>query len=144
MGTWGYGPFDNDTAADFAADLDETPESGRLGKLYDALLTVSGSTGRIDGARAEVAVAAAALAARELAGGEEFQPQHYGPVNPIPSIPNDIITAAAAAVDCIIRGDNDLKVYWNGTRDSGEWLAAIKRLHKVLARDPSADMDPLW
>ncbi len=144
VGTWSFGPFDNDTAADFAADLDETPESGRLDKLHDALLAVSGCVGHVDGPRAEVAVAAAALAARDLAGGEEFQPQHYGPVNQIPSVPKDLITVAAGVVDCIIDGDNDVKDYWNGTGDSEKWLAALKRLRKVLAGDPSGAMDPLW
>ena len=144
MGTWGYEPFDNDTAADFGADLDQTPESGRLGKLYDALLAVSSSAGRVDGARTEVAVAAAALAARDLPGGEEFQPQHYGPKNQLPSIPKDLITVAADAVERIISGDNDVKDYWNGTRDSGKWLAAMTRLREILAGDSHRAMDPLW
>jgi hypothetical protein len=29
MGTWGPGPFDNDTAAGFAGDLDDTPPRER-------------------------------------------------------------------------------------------------------------------
>ena len=29
MGTWGTGPFDNDTAADFAGDLDDAPPGER-------------------------------------------------------------------------------------------------------------------
>ena len=51
IGTWDYGPFDNDTAADFAADLDVISESARIDKLYDALAAAQGCVGRIDGAR---------------------------------------------------------------------------------------------
>jgi hypothetical protein len=144
MGTWDYGPFDNDTAADFAADLDVTPESARIDKLYDALAAAQGCVGRIDGARVEPAVAAAALAARGIAGGEEFQSKHYGPVNNLPPIPKELIAVAADVVERIIDGENDVKEYWNGTSDSAAWLAVMKRLRMVLVSDSLGAMDPLW
>jgi uncharacterized protein DUF4259 len=37
MSGWDCAPFDNDTAADFAADLDGADESARLGMLRAAL-----------------------------------------------------------------------------------------------------------
>jgi hypothetical protein len=144
MGTWSYGPVDNDTAADFAADLDEAPESERIDKLYGTLAAAQGCVGRIDGARIEVAIAAAALAARDLAGGGEFQSEHYGPVNNLPPMPKGLITVAADVVERIIDGENDVKEYWNGTRDSVKWLAGMKRLRMVLIGDFLGAMDPLW
>jgi hypothetical protein len=144
MGTWGYRPFDNDMAADFAADLDQAPESARLDVINNALQAVSSCAERIDGARAEVAVAAAALVARDLDGGEEFQSKYYGPMNPFPPMPRELIVVAADVVGRIINRENDLKEYWIGAQDSGKWFAAIGRLRKVLAGDPSAMMDPLW
>lgn len=37
MGTWDVGPFDNDTAADFAGDLDDAAESERENMIRHAL-----------------------------------------------------------------------------------------------------------
>ncbi|WP_222720583.1 DUF4259 domain-containing protein [Actinomadura sp. HBU206391] len=39
MGTWGIGPFDNDTAADFAGNLDDLTEDERPVAIREALLT---------------------------------------------------------------------------------------------------------
>lgn len=144
MGTWDYGPFDNDMAADFAADLDATPESARLDKVYDALIAARDCVGSIDGARAEVAVAAAALASCNLVGGEEFQSEHYGPLKHLPPMPKDLIAVAADVVKSIIDGENDVKEYWSGTPDLDNWLAVMKRLRTVLAGDSPGATEPLW
>jgi hypothetical protein len=79
MSRWGWGLFDNDTAADFADDLDDAPESERVGMIHDALAAVGSCDSYLDGFRAQVALGAAALVARNLTGGEEFQSQIYGP-----------------------------------------------------------------
>ncbi|MER6240037.1 DUF4259 domain-containing protein [Streptomyces clavifer] len=50
MGTWDLGPFDNDTAADFAGDLYvaavEAREFGRLGVQRAGALPWGGRAGR--------------------------------------------------------------------------------------------------
>lgn len=78
MSSWGCGPFDNDTAADFAADLDQAPEPARLGMLHTALTAVDTGGDYVDGARAEVALAAVALVARDLNGGQSSSPGTTG------------------------------------------------------------------
>ncbi|HEY9374605.1 DUF4259 domain-containing protein [Streptomyces sp.] len=37
MGTWGIGPFDNDTAADFAGDLDGAAVDVRVSMIRSVL-----------------------------------------------------------------------------------------------------------
>lgn len=50
MGRWGYYPFDNDTGADFSADIDAAPESSRIEMLQDALSSVAQSgNAHVDG-----------------------------------------------------------------------------------------------
>jgi hypothetical protein len=144
MSSWDCGPFDNDTAADFAADLDGADESARLSMLRAALAAVDGREGHVDAPRAEVALAAAALVARGLAGGAEFQSRNYGPAKHLPPIPEDLIPIAADVVDRLLSGDNDVKEYWSESHEAGKWLATVRRLRAVLAGDSAYVMDPLW
>lgn len=37
MGTWDFGPFDNDSAADWCGDLDEAAPGDRVGMIRAAL-----------------------------------------------------------------------------------------------------------
>ncbi len=143
MSRWDCGPFDNDTAADFVGDLDDAPESERIGMIHDALAAVGGRDSYVDAGRAEPALVAAALVARNLPGGEEFQSQHYGPANRIPPIPDNLIPLAAEVVDCLLNGENDVKVDLSASGKADEWLAATRRLHAVLAaRSAAAPTSP--
>ena len=135
MSRWDWGPFDNDTAADFADDLDDAPESERIGMIYDALAAVSSCHGYVDGFRAQVALAAAALVARNLTGGEEFQSQIYGPAKRIPAIPENLIPLAVEVVDCLLNGENDVKVDLSKSGKADKWFAATRRLRAVLVGD---------
>jgi uncharacterized protein DUF4259 len=144
MGTWDFGPFDNDTAADFVADIDEASGREQLVKLRAALVAVEGSVDRIDAPDVEVAVAAAALVARDLEGGEEFKSSNYGRVRKLPSIPNDVILLAHDAVARIISSENDVKDYWDSIGDTGKWHSMLQRLRMVLSSDDSSTTGALW
>jgi hypothetical protein len=135
MSRWDWGPFDNDTAADFANDLDDAPESERIGMIYDALAGVDSRDSYVNGSDAEVALAAVALVARNLPGGEEFQSEIYGPANQIPSIPENLIPLAVEVVDCLLNGENDLKVDLNASGKADNWFTSMRRLRAVLAGD---------
>lgn len=135
MSRWGCGPFDNDTAADFADDLDERLNLSASGMIHDALAAVGSHDSYVDGFRAQVALAAVALVARNLPGGEEFQSRNYGPDNRIPPIPENLIPLAAGVVDCLLNGENDVKVDLRVSGKADEWFAATRRLRAVLADD---------
>lgn len=141
MSRWGCGPFDNDTAADFAGDLDDAPESERIGMIYDALAAVGSRDSYVDAGRAEPALAAAALVARNLPGGEELQSRNYGPANRIPPIPENLIPLAVEVVDCLLNGENDVKVDLRVSGKADEWFAVTRRLRAVLAGDLPDAMD---
>lgn len=83
MGAWSIGPFDNDSAADWAAELTEASPAERLRLLnltLQAVLPDSDSPG--EGADAEwgpeEAIAAAAVVAAALPGGPAVDAT-YGP-----------------------------------------------------------------
>ena len=94
MGTWGIGPFDNDTAADFAGDLDDAPPGEREALVREVLTRTVRATGYLD--EAQQAVAAAALIAAQCPGGRPVETV-YGPKQPIPAFPEDLRELAARA-----------------------------------------------
>ena len=84
MGTWGIGPFDNDTAADFAGHLDDAPPGEREALVRGVLIRTVRATGYLD--EAQEAVAAAALIAAQCPGGRPVETV-CGPEQPLPVFP---------------------------------------------------------
>jgi hypothetical protein len=94
MGAWDIGPFDNDTAADFANDLDDAAEHERIPLLRRALDAVIACDAYLDSDFGVEALAAVAIVASDLPGGQEFTSDAYGPDEPIPA---DLYPLAARA-----------------------------------------------
>ncbi|MBT3161506.1 DUF4259 domain-containing protein [Streptomyces sp. Vc74B-19] len=139
MGKWGYGPFDNDGAADFAGDLDAAPPSRRIQAIRAALASVAGdSSPHIDGGSAELAIAAAALTVRGVEGGDEFQSATWGPSGEIPEIPKELVSLALEAISRLLATSNDLRDDWSVEEEGAEWLAMLRRLKEVLDRESTA------
>jgi hypothetical protein len=106
LGTWDAGPFDNDDAADFANDLDDAPEREHITLIRTILATAAENVTYLDYADGAPAVAAAALVACRLPGGEQFAPNGYGPEAPIPDLPGDLVVLAISAVDRVLAADS--------------------------------------
>ena len=72
MGTWDVGPFDDDHAADWCGVLHDAAPADRILLIRAALraVTDSGDDDYLDGGVAVEAVAAAAVVASQLPGGE--------------------------------------------------------------------------
>ncbi|MFJ6118215.1 DUF4259 domain-containing protein [Streptomyces sp. NPDC092129] len=88
-GTGLRGPFDNDTAADLANDLDDAAVEERENLIRKVLIRTIGNQDHLEAPDAEEAVAAAALAAAQCPGGEPVSPR-YGPDEPAPSLSTDV------------------------------------------------------
>jgi Domain of unknown function (DUF4259) len=141
MGTWDTGPFDNDTAADFACALDETASPGEREELVRGALTRTvRATGYLS--RAAEAVAAAALIASQCPGGEPVETV-YGPKQPLPDFPQDLRELAAAALDRILADELELPGTWVDHADARHWLSSIKSLRDVLDPPPALPDVPL-
>jgi hypothetical protein len=141
VGTWGTGPFDNDTAADFAGDLDDAPPGEREALVRGVLTRTASDTGYL--AEAEEAVAAAALIAAQCPGGSPVDTV-YGPDEPLPVFPEDLRKLAASALDRVLADDSWLRGNWNDPAKMRQWLASVRACRDVLDPPPAAPDVPLF
>lgn len=142
MGTWATGPFDNDSAADFAHDVRETHGPAKRQSLL--LVTLADGTAYLRSHQAgewgwelEHAVAAAAFVADEYTGAKQFTNCSYargveddeelslkpyvefGPVLP------ELLTAARVFV-------RNLMVWMEAARTDREWTDPVSDIRKAL------------
>lgn len=131
MGTWDVGPFDNDTAADFAGDLDEAALDERESVIRGALKRAANPADYLDAPDAERAVAAAALVVAQHPAGQPACP-NYGPSEPLPEFPADLRTLAVDALDHVVAEPSELAELWGEAPDGPKWRQDITRLRHVL------------
>ncbi|MGW2551142.1 DUF4259 domain-containing protein [Streptomyces sp. NPDC001635] len=143
MGTWDNGPFDNDTAADFADDLDDAAVEERENLIRKVLIRTIDNQDYLEAPDAEEAVAAAALAAAQCPGGEPVGP-HYGPEEPVPSLPADVRRLAFEALARVLADGSELSELWGETADGRRWRGSIRRLRQVLDPTPRMREDALF
>ncbi len=141
MGTWDIGPFDNDTAADFADDLDDAAVKERGSLIRKVLVRADRTQPYLEVPEAEVAVAAAAPVAAQCAGGAEIS-LPYGPEEPVPVLPEDFRQLALEALDRVMAEDSELPDLWGETGDGRRWRSGIVRLRAVL--DPPPPIEVLF
>ncbi|ADI11834.1 hypothetical protein SBI_08716 [Streptomyces bingchenggensis BCW-1] len=141
MGTWDTGPFDNDTAADFAIALDNANPEEREVLIRGVLARTVNATGYL--AEAEEAVAAAALIAVQCPGGEPIDTA-YGPEKAMPAFPADLRMLAAEALTRILDDDSGLAANWLDPADASRWLTTLNRIRTVLAPPPASADVPLF
>lgn len=131
MGTWDIGPFDNDTAADFAGDLDEAAVDEREPMVRRVLKRAADCTDFLDAADAERAVAAAALVVARHPDGEPAC-SNYGPSEPLAEFPADLRTLAIDALDRVVAELSELAELWGDAENGPKWRQNIIRLRDVL------------
>ncbi|MFI9176312.1 DUF4259 domain-containing protein [Streptomyces lincolnensis] len=131
MGTWDIGPFDNDTAADFAGDLDDTAVDEREPMVRRVLKRAADCAHFLDAADAERAIAAAALV---VARHPDDEPacSNYGPSEPLPEFPADLRTLAIDALDQVVTELSELAELWGNAENGPKWRRDITRLRNVL------------
>ncbi|QNS08331.1 DUF4259 domain-containing protein [Streptomyces xanthii] len=130
MGTWDTGPFDNDTAADFADALDEAGPAAREALIRGVLIRTIDATGYLT--EAEEAVAAAALIAAQCPGDHPVD-MAYGPETPMPVFPSDLRALADEALARIAGDEDGLVANWVDPQDRKQWRMMLIRLRAVLA-----------
>ncbi|WP_042365923.1 DUF4259 domain-containing protein [Streptacidiphilus neutrinimicus] len=139
MGTWDIGPFDNDTAADFADSLDEAQPGQREGLIRGVLNRTLTATDYLH--EAQEAVAAAALIASQCPTGQPVD-SGYGPQSMMPELPQDL-RALADEVLAKVTDDSGLVESWVNAGDGTRWLAMINGLRRILNPLPTTDV-PLF
>ena len=133
MGSWGTGPFHNDDAADFAADLDDLDGPGRAAAIHDALSEAAEENVYLDASVGAIAIAAAALVATPRPGGDPVDPT-YGPKQPVPTLPGNLDTLAIQALDRVLADGSELREVWDESDERQSWLDEIEDLRRTLSR----------
>ncbi|WP_405435244.1 DUF4259 domain-containing protein [Streptomyces avidinii] len=131
MGTWDIGAFDNDTAADFAGDLDEAALEERESVIRGALKRAADPADHLDTSDGERAVAAAALVVAQHPDGEPAC-SVYGPSEPLPPLPADLRTLAVDALDQVVSELSELAELWAEAANGPKWRQDITRLRDAL------------
>ncbi|WP_030234613.1 DUF4259 domain-containing protein [Streptomyces sp. NRRL S-350] len=134
MGTWDIGPFDNDTAADFAGGLDEAAPGEREAVVRAALLGAAQAGEYLDGDEGVEAVAAAALVAAQCPGGTAVV-SSYGPKEAVPLQAVELRALAAAALDRVVAAGSEVAELWDEAGEGPTWRRGIRALRDVLEPD---------
>ncbi|MFD8538522.1 DUF4259 domain-containing protein [Streptomyces rubrogriseus] len=143
MGTWDIHPFDNDTAADFANDLDDADTLERVALIRTVLMRAAHSKDYLEAPEAEEAVAAAALVAAQCSDTEPGSIP-YGPEEPIPTLPADLRLVAVEALDRVLADESELSELWEESEGGGAWKRSIGRLRQALDPALQAQRDALF
>jgi hypothetical protein len=130
VGTWDIGPFDNDTAADFAGDLDEAALEEREPMIRRVLKRAADVRDFLEIPDAERAVAAAALVVAQHPDGWPAC-SNYGPSEPLPELPVDLRTLAVEALDQVVAESSEIAELWD-VAEGRKWRQDITRLRDVL------------
>lgn len=126
MHTWGIGVFDNDVAAEWAGDFDETAPPDRE-DVVRAALTTAVRDGAHDDAET-AAIAAATTIASSLPGGPLLAPS-YGPksleVNAF-EVADDLPQLAVRAMWKVMSPDSEWSHRWQEAGSLDDALAVVE------------------
>ncbi len=131
MGTWGTGPFENDSASDWLYEL----EDGGWRAVSDALDAFD--SGEDDQAYLEeVAVAAAAALAYALAPSSSDDPDAREMLDGIgpPDLASEVFDRVGRAATKIRQDDGELALLWREVGAHSEWAATVDDIITRLGR----------
>jgi len=135
MGAWDSGIFDNDTAADWAGDLDDAEASDRPGLVRAALTAaIEADEDGIDLDDASCALAAAAVVAARLPGGPDVN-HNYGPnVETLAALDlgGDLVGLALQAIDQVVAEESEWRELWDESGSLEEALGTVEPVRAAL------------
>jgi hypothetical protein len=122
VGAWDAGPFDNDDAADFAAELDDADPNQRIVLLRDALQAAADIDDVIDEEIYLRALAAAAVVAAsrvDTVGDSGYAPKFLAGDDDF-AVPDDLIELAVLVLDRPAEGNDEYAEFFGeaGTLES--------------------------
>ena len=122
VGAWDAGPFDNDDAADFAAELDDADPNQRILLLRDAMQAAADIDDVIDEdiyLRALAAAAGVAASRVDTVGDSGYAPKFLAGDDDFP-VPDDLIELAVLVLDRLAEGNDEYAEFFDeaGTLES--------------------------
>jgi hypothetical protein len=129
MGAWDAGPFENDTAMDWVADLERAGTEAVRSALSVA------ADGYVDAPEGEEAVAAAEVVASALGERGRNLPEDvrrwisaHGS-----ELSREDVTLARGAMKRVVSEDSELRELWVDDAEDEEWPKAMEDLQRRLA-----------
>ncbi len=130
MGAWGTGSFENDTACDWAYELEQTAD---LSLIVKTLASVCDADDDYLDADAACEGLAAAEAVARLKGNwgrrdsftenvDKWVEEHLMPVS------RELVELASAAIERILRSPSELLELWHESDDEREWRSSVAEL----------------
>ena len=134
MGAWSHEPFGNDTATDWAYELEDCPDLSHIERALDRVLQCGDEY--LEATEAEEAVAAVEVIAQLL--GRPTQTDAYTEkvkewAGQTSAKPNEALKGKARQVLTRVAGDNsELQELWSESDDAESWLTSLQRLRDAL------------
>lgn len=142
MGAWGTGPFDNDDAADFSAELREVADADEANEVCSRAFRRVSTAGYPEVSEVSEAIAAAVVVAVAAGGNAELLVTPYGPgtrasglLAQWPTAQFGLLKAlASAALDRILdpEGENEWTELWQESGNLDEAQAALEPVRAAL------------
>ncbi|MEU4160213.1 DUF4259 domain-containing protein [Actinoplanes sp. NPDC026670] len=133
MGTWDFGPFDNDDAADWSGDLQDAEPARRAALIRETLGEVLHDGEYVEADVANQAIAAAAVIASQLPSGTPLTTA-YAPDfltgGETLDLPDDLPALALRALDRIAGDDSEWSELWEDGLPKA--LAALRPIRAAL------------
>jgi hypothetical protein len=129
MGTWGFGAFENDTAADWAYALEEASDLAPLEAAFDA---VEGGRYLDADLAAEAVAAAEVLAALRGRAAAQLPEEVSAWVAEHPQVVPDVLLADARRAVEKVAEDSELKDLWEESDEFAAWRRAVDDLRARL------------
>jgi hypothetical protein len=131
MGAWGYGIFENDTAADWLGSFREEPDLATIEAALDN--AISAGPDYLDATEAEEALAAAELVACLLGNASDDTADIDELVAAIEETPSPkLVQKARKAVARVMTEPSELVELWTEADSLDEWTATLEDLDERL------------
>jgi hypothetical protein len=146
MGTWGIGPFDNDSAADWCGALHDADPADRIGRIREALREAAAETAFLDSREGERAIAAAAILVSQLPDGPPLT-SSYAPDFLLDGsrleMPADLPALAVDALDRVLAADSEWFELWQESNDPEAAYMVVRGLRADLGGASGSAEPPL-
>jgi hypothetical protein len=135
MGTWSHEPFGNDTANDWAYELEETTDLSLIESTLDKVIAQADQY--LDASEGEEAVAAIEVLAKLIGHGSQSDSYTakvdiwVASLTEKPSA--ELLQKAQRAIEKILAEDSELHALWRESTGFASWTASMAHLTKVVS-----------
>ena len=134
MGTWSHEPFGNDTAIDWAYELQDTQDFLLVEQAIQRVLDCGPE--HLDADLAVEAVAAAEIIAKALGRGTQsdaYTEEVDAWLKSISAVPTSTLRSNAhQAMSRILASDSELKELWEESEDLESWESSVRLLQSAM------------